>query len=157
MPLLLADGENEATLISGKPSSAGCTPPRPALPPDRSVHDTGVSPLRRYSPHFSAGRVWRRVWRGGSLGALRRTALPPERSAVRLISVRRFVSVCAPMCVCVWSCLAFSMQVTPSPACNSSPHPRRHAGRPACLGTVLPAAARRSRERRGIQRSFCLP
>lgn len=133
-------------------------PPCPAVPPDHGMRNPGVTLSRGYSPHFAAGRVCRWLWRGGSPVALRGRALPPsKRSAVRLISVRRFVSVCAPMCVCVWSCLAFSMQVTPSPACSRSPHPHRQAGRQADLPALEPSSpppARRSRlSRRGAARA----
>jgi len=150
-----------------KPRSSEGNLPQRDGPPCPGVRDPGVSPSRRYSPHRAARRVCRWVWRGGLLVGLPGTASPPpQRSPVRLISVRRFASVCAPMCVRVWSCLAFSMPVTPSPPRSRSPHPRRHAGRPARTGPGPPSPAPashaaglplRSSKKRGVQRSFCPP
>lgn len=141
------------------------SPPCPAVPWDHGVREPGLSPSRGYSPHFAAGRVSRRLWSGGLIARWPGTALPlSQRSAVRLISVRRFASVCAPMCVCVWSCLAFSMQVTPSRACSRSPRPgRQQAGRETCPHPSppprppLPPLRRGAALRSSNQRSFCLP
>lgn len=84
------------------------------------------------------------------MARLQGTASPlSQRSAVRLISVRRFASVCAPLCVCVWSCLAFSMQVTPSRACSRSPRPgSRQAGSRQQAGGRQAAGSRQAAGRR---------
>lgn len=138
--------------------------PSSTAPPARralTLPGARLSPQPRYSPHFAAGTLSRRVWSGGLTARSLGTASPlSQRSAVRLISVRRFASVCAPMCVRVWSCLAFSMQVTPSRACSRSPHPGRQADLPASEPSSrppLPPLRRGAALRSSIQPSFCLP
>lgn len=115
-----------------EPRSAARTLPEQDSPPARPclTPRSAGSALRR-ATHLILLLLLLREFPGGfgaeeSMARWRGTALPfSQRSAVRVICVRRFASVSAAPCVRVWSCLAFSMQVTPSRACSRSPHPGR--------------------------------